>query len=74
MSFPEIVSLVSLVILALQMWVLRWFINTSLTTMRACNETTTMAVDLSHRLLDAADLPPADQTPTETMEKTNGNI
>jgi hypothetical protein len=65
MSFPEIISLVSLVILALQMWLLRWFINTSLTTMRACNETTTMAVDLSHRLLDAAALPPAERSDVE---------
>jgi hypothetical protein len=67
-SFPEIVSLVSLVILALQMWLLRWFIGTSLTTMRACNETTTMAVDLSHRLLDAAALPPAHQQVTNDTE------
>ncbi|UQD69249.1 hypothetical protein JEY40_24855 [Bradyrhizobium japonicum] len=54
MSFPEITCLALLAVVALQMWVIHRLIKDSLATMRSCSETTDMAVELSHRALDAA--------------------
>lgn len=57
MSFPEILSLVLLAVVALQMWLIRWVIENSLQVMRSCSETTDMAVNLSKRVLDSASSP-----------------
>ena len=56
MSFPEIVSLVALVLVGLQMWLVRWLIKTSLATMKSCSETTDQAVALSRLALDRASI------------------
>jgi hypothetical protein len=66
MSFPEIVSLILLAVVALQMWFVRWVLKTSLATMKSCSETTDMATALSTRVLDQlagvnVALPPQDR-------------
>lgn len=57
MTFPEVVSLILMAIVALQMWFIRYLIRTSLETMRGSHEVSQMAMDLSHRVLASAKSP-----------------
>jgi hypothetical protein len=50
MSFPEIVSIMLMIIVGLQMWFIRWILGTSLQTMRDCSDTSNQAMALVQRL------------------------
>lgn len=54
MSFPEILSLVLLAIIAGQIAFLRWILKSTLETMKLSHENAKSAIAISMRLLDGA--------------------